>query len=156
MLVRQADSGARLRAASGTRAAALVWQTGEGASMIGRLTDPSFEARFIAKKPAGYVEDHDGIEGAQGVRLRCPCGRGHWRSIGFANPLGAEPHPSCTLVDGNTHRPIFWTMSGSGLHDLTLSPSVDVWKFRHDPTQTPALVRDGSCWHGFITNGEVL
>jgi hypothetical protein len=33
-------------------------------------------------------------------------------------------------------------MDGTGLSDLTLSPSVDVG--------------EPSCWHGFIRNGEVL
>jgi hypothetical protein len=39
--------------------------------------------------------------------------------------------------------PSRWTMSGTGLHDLTLSPSVDVGS------------KNSKCWHGWIKEGNV-
>lgn len=68
--------------------------------------------------------------------------------------------PACYVAKGNTvigaHRvlcfdpsvpvewgqgPGRWPMTGTGLHDLTLTPSV--------------LLMGGCGWHGFITQGEV-
>jgi hypothetical protein len=48
-----------------------------------------------------------------------------------------------------------WTVTGVA-PNLTVTPSIDVecWLRHADPNQ-PA-VRDGSYWHGFITNGELV
>lgn len=123
-----------------------------------RLTDPWFDARFIAEvTPDGSTAPVASIEGAQGVSFKCPCGVGHRLRVGFANPRGTTQNPRVTLRDGNTHQPLFWQMSGTSLEDLTLTPSIDVWKYKYvDPSNPVAgWVRDGSCWHGFVTNGEV-
>lgn len=69
------------------------------------------------------------LEEADGLLLySCPCGAGHallcWRRGRV--PADAEPGPGR------------WDFSGSDLHDLTLSPSVNL-----------------GCWHGFVRNGEV-
>ena len=117
--------------------------------MSERLTDPWFEAEFIgrANEQGGFTRQGVAIDGAQGVFLWCPCAFGHDEHahglvIPFANPRGA---PACPENFGpksrdGSHRPR-WNMIGDSLDTLTLTPSVDVG--------TP------SCWHGFITLGEV-
>jgi hypothetical protein len=131
-----------------------------------KLTDPWFEAEFYGNVLPGIRPGGEGgeftmqgpqIEGAQGLFLWCPCGFGdpryrtpdggkpHGLIVPFANPRNAPPVPpdhgpkSATTPDGPRPR---WQMSGAGLADLTLSPSVAVG---HDP----------QCWHGWIQNGEV-
>jgi hypothetical protein len=107
-----------------------------------RLTDPWFEAEFYGNVTGGsFCCQGASIEGAQGIFLFCPCRGGHALIIPFANPRNAPPVPPehGPSDRGGTHRPR-WQMTGTGLADLTLSPSVDV---------------GDSCWHGFITGGEV-
>lgn len=113
--------------------------------MIARLTDPWFEARFIRETNAHGHRHHDKLDGADGIFLWCPCSygndaRAHGLIVSFANPIGAP-----VAVDGGSCDrngvPKRWAMTGTGLADLTLSPSVDVG--------------DPSCWHGYITNGDV-
>jgi len=120
--------------------------------MIARLTDPWFEAEFLANTTATGHRSQDSIDGADGVFFWCPCGYGkpeypieggrpHGVIVSFANPRGCSPAPPDAGSRSRTGGPSRWTMSGTGLNDLTLSPSVDVG--------TP------SCWHGWIQNGEV-
>lgn len=112
-----------------------------------RLTDPWFEAEFYGKVSAtGFTRQGSSIDGAQGLFMWCPCGYGtdkcHGLIVPFANPRNAPllpPDHGPTSRDGSHHPR--WAMSGTELHDLTLSPSVDVG--------------EPSCWHGHITNGEV-
>jgi hypothetical protein len=118
------------------------------------LADPWFEAEFY-----GNVRDGGGvhrtsrqgasIDGAQGLVLYCPCGFGkapevvHGLWVPFANPRNAPslpPDHGPIARDKVTHPR--WTMTGTGLADLTLTPSIDVGA--------------DSCWHGFITAGQVL
>lgn len=109
---------------------------------LGRLSDPWFEAEFYGRVEGDLHWDQGSeIEGAQGLSLNCPCGQ-HSLMIPFANPRNAPSLPADhgPVARDGSHHPR-WTMSGSGLSDLTLTPSVDVG--------TP------SCWHGFITNGAV-
>lgn len=133
--------------------------------MSGRLTDPWFAAGFLwdATDSGSFKTDFDHqrfdrpkgrptLAGAQGLVLWCPCGYGkpeypldggrpHAIEIPFANPQGVVVVPANfgpTDRSGNKPR---WSVSGTSLDDLTISPSVDV--------NAP------SCWHGFITNGEV-
>lgn len=53
-----------------------------------------------------------------------------------------------------------WNVSGTPPL-LTVTPSIDVLRFVPNPiyetdkTQ-PSHIRDGSYWHGFITNGELV
>lgn len=123
---------------------------------IMRLSDPWFSAKFYGNINNDKSFQHlDSIEGAQGLWLWCPCGYG---KLEF--PLdGARPH--CILVPFNNprnapkcpdeHGPISknnptgprprWNMIGNDLNDLTITPSIDVGNI--------------TCWHGFITNGEI-
>lgn len=136
-----------------------------------RLTDPWFEAGFYCEALANGSwrerrEDGSPIafSDAQGLFLWCPCGVGlldkegkerypldlglnrgrpHGLLVPFANPPSGVPLPpdhGPVSKDGTTHPR--WTVSGSGLGDLTITPSIAVGK-------------DPECWHGFITNGEV-
>lgn len=136
-----------------------------------RLTDPWFDAEFYGEvAPSGTLrlKHEDGSPMAfaesQGLFLWCPCGYGlldkdgkerypldlsrnlgrpHGLLVPFANPpsgvqLPADHGPLSR--DGASHPR--WTVSGTGLLDLTLTPSIAVGK-------------DRECWHGFITTGEV-
>lgn len=115
-----------------------------------RLVDLWFEAEFYgnANERGGFVRQGPSIDGAQGLFLWCPCAygkdeRAHGLIIPFTNPRNAPELPANhgpVSRNDPSHHPR-WFMVGTGLGDLTLSPSVDVG--------TP------SCWHGFISGGEV-
>lgn len=129
--------------------------------MIARLTHPWFDAAFIGRiNPAtrGYSSNFDSrrpehaipFAEAQGLILWCPCGFGK-----PAFPLeGGRPHAILVPFHGRGVPDGFgphsrdrqshprWTIAaGTTLEDLTLTPSIDAG--------------EPSCWHGFITNGEV-
>jgi hypothetical protein len=82
-----------------------------------------------------------------GISFMCPvhtklcteCGQHHPGShrivVWFENPVDGLP-PEFTA----THR---WTRTGETFETLSLTPSVN------------AQVADPTCWHGFITNGEL-
>lgn len=113
-----------------------------GAKFYGEATDRSFRTSY----PDGSLLPWNK---AQGLFLWCPCAYGndakaHGLLVPFNNTpsgvtLPAEHGPLSR--DGKT-RPR-WNVSGTGLDDLTITPSIAVG---------PA---DDECWHGFITNGEV-
>lgn len=115
-----------------------------------KLTDPWFEAEFYGDVAADGSRHRRGVQldGAQGLFLWCPCSygndkRAHGLIVPFANPQGA---PACPAdhgpINSNPGQPRPpWAMSGTGLQDLTLSPSIDVGA--------------DHCWHGYITNGEI-
>jgi hypothetical protein len=139
-------------------------------SLPARLTDPWFEAEFYGEVSAeSWSQNHaDGspikFSESQGLFLWCPCGYGlldkdgkerypldlslnrgrpHGVIVPFANPPSGIPLPADhgpVSRDGKTHPR--WTVSGTGLHDLTVTPSIAVGK-------------NPECWHGFIRNGEV-
>ncbi len=118
-----------------------------------RLLDPWFGAHFITEiEEGGSYRWTDSIEGAQGIFFWCPCGHGkgeypieggrpHGVLLPFKNPRNAPVPPDSFNLqsDGRTPR---WTMTGNGLEDLTLTPSVAIGK--------------PECWHGYITGGGVL
>jgi hypothetical protein len=129
------------------------------------LTDPWFEAEFYGRcfedEPcsdpeclgmanphvhSGHSRQGAEIDGAQGIFLYCPCAFGtdkaHGLLIPFSNPRNAPPVPPGhgPQSRGGGSRPR-WQMSGSGLGDLTLTPSI--------------AVGNPECWHGFITGGVV-
>lgn len=136
-----------------------------------RLTDPWFEAHFYGevKHDGEWRIAHDDdspmrFAESQGVFFWCPCGYGlldkyghevypldlnlnrgrpHGVLIPFANPpsgIALPPDHGPVSPDGTSHPR--WTVAGSTLEDLTITPSIAVG---HNP----------ECWHGFITNGEV-
>lgn len=138
-----------------------------------RLTHPWFEAGFYGYiTPTGYRLAHEGdrplaFSEAQGLFLWCPCGYGaldsggverypleltankgrpHGLLVPFANPPSGVDAPASHGPRGRdgASRPR-WTVSGSGLHDLTLAPSIAVGGGESGP----------ECWHGFIENGVV-
>ena len=119
-----------------------------------RLTGPWFDAKFYGNATENsHRLQGSNIEGAQGLFLWCPCGFGkvafpldggrpHGVMVPFANPRNAPQLPENhgpTSKDGKRHPR--WTMTGTGLDDLTIMPSIDVG--------------NDSCWHGYITDGAV-
>lgn len=141
------------------------------ASLPERLTHPWFEAVFYgeANPRGGFRLYHDDgspltFSESQGLFLWCPCGYGvldsegkelypldlslnrgrpHGILVPFANPPCGIPLPpdhGPVSNDGASHPR--WVVSGSGLGDLTLAPSILVGK-------------NPSCWHGFIRNGVI-
>lgn len=79
-----------------------------------------------------------------GLTFLCPVHRDHRLGVQFANPIdGGEP-----MRDGQRY---LWQRSGETLETLTLGPSIDASGHQcgTDDIKTP-------CWHGFITNGEVV
>lgn len=39
---------------------------------------------------------------------------------------------------------------------LTVTPSIDILRFIRDPADPSKHIREGSYWHGFIANGELV
>lgn len=115
--------------------------------MIARLDDPYFEAEFLTETTARGHRRIDTLDGADGISFWCPCGYAkhpevtHRVIVSFANPRGVPVAPPDAGSRSRTGGPSRWTVSGSGLHDLTLTPSVAVG--------TP------ECWHGYVTRGEI-
>lgn len=73
--------------------------------------------------------DPDYFEEAQGVRFTCPKCGDHQVLVWFRDrdvPAQEEPTPR-------------WAVSGTGISDLTLAPSINV----------------RGCWHGFVREGEI-
>ena len=71
---------------------------------------------------------------AQGIRFECPNNNGQ-RPSGYALCLPFRGRGAPSDENGGTQ----WDVSGTGMHDLTLSPSVHAV----------------GVWHGWIRNGEV-
>ena len=115
----------------------------------GRLTDAWYEAQFggRATPTGGWHRQGSVIEGAQLIFLWCPCAygdneRAHGLIIPFRNPRSAPvPAHNFGITTRDRKTQPRWLMEGTGLHDLTLSPSVDVGQ--------------PSCWHGWIKAGAV-
>lgn len=127
--------------------------------MKAKLLDEWFDAQFIGFiQPDGKSYRHrmpDGspipYEQAQGILLWCPCG--YHDRVRF--PMdGARPHGLLVVFadrgapadfgpysKSKKSRPR-WNVVGSSLDNITCTPSV--------------AVGDPECWHGFITNGEIL
>lgn len=77
---------------------------------------------------------------AQGIWFTCPACGNHQVAPAFAG-RGVPDNLGSHNREGKPSR---WTASGTGYHDLTLQPSIDL-------SGPPA----SSCqWHGFISDGE--
>jgi Family of unknown function (DUF6527) len=110
-----------------------------------KLTE--LEPRFVRyeTRPDGQYLVHVPLAAAQGIEFLCPVcfarNRGpvgtHLIEVTFAD-RGARPEQGSHGRDG---QPTRWVVSGTGVADLTLTPSIDT---------TP-----GCTWHGFVTNGQV-
>jgi len=96
---------------------------------IVKLTD--LEPQLLRIEEPGKLYGHvDALADAHGIRFECPQCRDHQVLVWFRNrdvPLTETPGPGR------------WAVSGTGIDDLTLSPSVNV----------------AGCWHGFVQNGEI-
>lgn len=87
----------------------------------------------------------DAFPAAQGILFQCPAcagpdGSGHYVLVWFADrgvPSEAEPKPR-------------WHASGTGLDDLTLTPSINLDV--PGPNGEPAI---GCRWHGWVRGGVV-
>jgi len=92
--------------------------------------------------PRTYIPSVSTLAEAQGIVFDCPVctSPGHSIQVAFRD-RGVLDHHGTRGKDG---KPTRWqVVSGTGFHDLTLSPSIDLtpWK----PT----------CWHGHIKNGAI-
>lgn len=129
-----------------------------------RLSEPYFDAEFIGRidENGSFWRQGASIEGAQGILLVSPCGYPvregtHSVIVPFANPRNAPAVPANFLPVPR------WQMSGTGLDDLTISPSVDCTVERPEHVTSHRAMGIGAgecspgrrCWHGWITNGEV-
>lgn len=109
-----------------------------------RELEPEF-VRHETRDGRHYNIDVATIAEAQSVQFLCPvCYQKNQGPVGthgvmvtFAN-RGVPDHLGSQSRNGGPSR---WTASGTGLDDLTLTPSIDL---------TP-----GCTWHGFITGGQV-
>lgn len=102
-----------------------------------RLTD--LDATFLRVDADGRSMTTKGVAyaDAHGVMFEDPAGHGYMCICFFREPAA----DGTRAPDGMKPGPARWSRSGSGLHDLTLSPSVFI-----DPPHG---------WHGFIRNGDV-
>lgn len=111
-----------------------------------KLSDPYFEAQFMKNTTAEGWTHVDELVGSDGVIFNCPCGVGnpngaHKVVVSFAVPIGCPSAPADAGSQSRQGGPSRWAMTGTGLADLTIFPSVDVGT--------------SSCWHGWIKAGEV-
>lgn len=70
--------------------------------------------------------------------------------------IGTPGHPSrilWTTTDRAYNGSGMWVVAGTA-PGLTVTPSIDVLRFVKGPDGKH--IRDGSYWHGFITNGELV
>lgn len=102
-----------------------------------KLTD--VDAQFVDTKtaPGGGHLPVPGlpIDQALGLYFRCPA---------TSSSLAGDDHYHFVPFTGRAPDVITWDMSGTGLHDLTLNPSILFY---------PNAICAG--WHGYITSGEV-
>lgn len=90
-------------------------------------------------------------------------GRECWWIVLPPHPdLGTPGHPSqisWKTTDRASDPPHeMWTVSGTSPL-ITVTPSIDVMRFVRGPDDAegkPTWVREGSYWHGYITNGELV
>lgn len=114
-----------------------TWTRVLGDPLTWKSGDPTEEVTG----PREHMAYVDTLADAQGVFMRCPkCagpdGTGHYRQVTFAGRGVTDEQGSHGRAGGPTR----WNVSGSGLDDLTTTPSI--------------LLEGGCGWHGFITNGD--
>jgi hypothetical protein len=95
-----------------------------------KLTD--LDATFTRHTGGGNYDEVATLAEANGVTFDCPkCGRHSVLVWDHTVPAGIEPGPGR------------WTMSGTGISDLTLYPSIDL-------SRSAGV---GCLWHGWVTGG---
>ncbi|APU88982.1 hypothetical protein Rctr197k_187 [Virus Rctr197k] len=90
------------------------------------------EAEFIRYNKPGHITRVLTLAEADGVMFLCPKCETHTVICWFRDrlvPVDESPAPGR------------WTPSGADIHDLTLSPSIN-------------LLGEGCRWHGFVRNGD--
>jgi len=108
-----------------------------------KLTE--LDPQFVRYTGNGGHQEVDSFGEAQGVLFVCPsCYRKNGNSDIGVHMVLVWFRDRGVPVDA-VPKPARWMASGTGLGDLTLSPSVNL--------QTDEHSRDE--WHGFVTNGEV-
>lgn len=88
-----------------------------------------------------YSQQADNFERAQGIEFSCPKCKNHLIEVWFAGRNTPQTH---------TPRSGGWGISGTGLIDITISPSIDM---RYGSEEHPKTYCH---WHGFIQNGEII
>ena len=103
-----------------------------------KLTDLNAQfVRFLPDLVCAHMHKREVVatlSEAQGVKFGCPDNTGA-RQEGYAVCVPFRGRGAPEDENGG----IQWNVSGTGLHDLTLSPSVNVV----------------GVWHGWVRNGEV-
>lgn len=98
------------------------------------------EPSFYRIKATGIFQQVDTFEQAQGVRFLCPA-----CFVANGGPVGTHSilcwFRGRGVPDTETPGPARWAASGTGLEDLTLSPSI--------------LLTSGCRWHGFVRKGAI-
>lgn len=103
--------------------------------------------KLIDLNPAWVGSGGEGVRNADGspvprreaigIWFDCPCGCEHPVYVSFSNPAdGLGP------FHANDGQPM-WERTGNTFAELTLRPSIQ-------------RIAPQACWHGFITNGEVI
>lgn len=96
-----------------------------------------FDPEFIFASDTQSFSTGRNKQTANGVMFDCPAKNcTHKVIVWFSNPDAA---PAPALMEPLPR----WKVSGYGLDDLTLSPSIDVG------------APGDKCWHGFVVNGTV-
>ena len=88
--------------------------------------------------PREHLSTVTSLQEAQGIMFQCPLcyqRNGHFIQVTFADRGVADPYGS----QNSEGRPSRWTVTGTGMEDLTLRPSI--W------------LKNSCGWHGYVTNG---
>lgn len=98
--------------------------------------------RWTVSLEPGYIVGHSGpARHGMGISFECPIHRKHRLAIFFSNPIdGLSPA---------ANEENYWERAGDSFENLTITPSIDGSENLYGNPGTP-------CWHGFITNGEVV
>lgn len=99
-----------------------------------KLTD-GFVLKLLKHQAGGWREDVPTLAEADGLLFACP------KCTDAGNPHAVVCWFAGRVPDDVSPGPGRWTPSGSGLTDLTLTPSV--W-----------LRGEGCGWHGYVRDGE--
>lgn len=108
--------------------------------------------RYESRPDGEHMVTVQALAEAQGVMFLCPkCfaenggSAGTHRVIATFAGRGALDHQGSHDKDG---KPTRWQVEGTGLEDLTLKPSVHIFKAEE------AVEVDTCGWHGWVNNGD--